>query len=69
MLLEVDMARMRTGKSVISMSWPPVEDVGEAVDTDGEDTCLQRGLCCCFSETVILEDATVAEGEIGEEES
>ena len=70
MLLEVDMARMRTGKSVISMSWPPVEDVGEAVDTDGEDTCLQRGLCCCFSETVvILEDATTAEGEIGEEES
>ena len=72
MLLEVDMARMRTGKSVISMSWrSPVEDVGEAVDTDGEDTCLQRGLCCCcFSETatVILEDAT-AEGEIGEEES
>jgi hypothetical protein len=43
MLLEVDMARIRTGKSVISMSWPPVEDVGEAVDTDGEDTCLQRG--------------------------
>jgi len=70
MLLEVDMARMRTGKSVISMSWPPVEDVGEAVDTDGEDTCLQRGLCCCccFSETTILEEAT-AEGEIGEEES
>ena len=72
MLLEVDMARMRTGKSVISISWPPPddEDVGEAVDTDGEDTCLQRGLCCCccFSETAILEEAT-AEGEIGEEES
>ena len=47
MLLEVDMARIRTGKSVISMSWPPVEDDGEAVDTDGEDTCLQRGRCCC----------------------
>ena len=58
------------------MSWPPVEDDGEAVDTDGEDTCLQRGRCCCcccwccrLSETVVLETEASAEGEIGDEES
>jgi len=50
-------------------------DDGEAVDTDGEDTCLQRcGRCCCFSTTdTILEleavEATVDDGEIGDEES
>ena len=71
MLLEVDMARIRTGKSVISISWPPVEDVGEAVDTDGEDTCLQRGRCCCFSTAILeeAEDEATVDGEIGDEES
>lgn len=64
------MALMRIGKSVISTSLasPPdnldngnvVEAVvlggggGDVVDTEGDDTCLQRGLICLSIEAIVL---------------